>query len=562
MQHDRRLLAFAWFAALIILFFQLGSAPLTDVDEGAFSEATREMLARADFISPWLLDAPRFDKPVLIHWLQMLGFAAFGENAWGARLPSALAGLAWIGCIGGWAYLIARRLAPEAALSVYAWGVLVAATCLGIPAMSRAATADALLNALMAASLLFLWKGLTAMNLQAGGLAGHLAVREARASFRWAALLIGLGVLTKGPVAILVPAAASLLAALTMGRLGLWLRLSFDPIAWFIAAAVCLPWYWLQYEAQGSAFIEGFFGQHNLSRFTETMHGFSAGPLYYPAWMVIASLPWLPVVLKTLWAGAQQLRRSGPLRAPEVHMAWWVLAFVVVFFSFSATKLPHYGFYGLSGLLVLMALVLGGAAGRPEGLMRWASGFSGLCALGLGLSPLWLGDVAMRVDDPYYRVVLTEAARLLDESSWPLLLIALLAIDPIVLALWRPKQVPIREAWGAAWGAALCGVALYGLMVPTVMQALRGPILEAAQVLQNHSQPIGSEEALARSMTWRLAAPSLSFAAGQVIPKGDPKPGAWVVMHAKDLGRLTQETACREAHLVWEKTGIAVVACR
>jgi hypothetical protein len=292
------------------------------------------------------------------------------------------------------------------------------------------------------------------------------------------------------------------------------------------------------------------------------MHGFSAGPLYYPAWMVIASLPWLPVVLKTLWAGAQQLRRSGPLRAPEVHMAWWVLAFVVVFFSFSATKLPHYGFYGLSGLLVLMALVLGGAAGRPEGLMRWASGFSGLCALGLGLSPLWLGDVAMRVDDPYYRVVLTEAARLLDESSWPLLLIALLAIDPIVLALWRPKQVPIREAWGAAWGAALCGVALYGLMVPTVMQALRGPILEAAQVLQNHSQPIGSEEALARSMTWRLAAPSLSFAAGQVIPKGDPKPGAWVVMHAKDLGRLTQETACREAHLVWEKTGIAVVACR
>ncbi|MEY2777484.1 MAG: hypothetical protein RLY30_1582 [Pseudomonadota bacterium] len=562
MQHDRRLLAFAWFAALVILFFQLGSSPLTDVDEGAFSEATREMLARGDFISPWLLDAPRFDKPVLIHWLQMLGFAVFGENAWGARLPSAVAGLAWIGCMGGWAYLIARRLAPEAALNVYAWGVLVSATCLGVPAMSRAATADALLNALMAASLLMLWKGLAVVQADGRGLAGHTALREARASFRWAALFIGLGVLTKGPVAVMVPAAASLLAALSMQRIGLWLRLSLDPLAWLIAAAVSLPWYWLQFEAQGSAFIEGFFGQHNLSRFTETMHGFSAGPLYYPAWMLIASLPWLPVVVKTLWSGAQQLRHGGPLRASEAHMAWWVLGFVVVFFSFSATKLPHYGFYGLSGLLVLMALVLGGAAGKPEGLMRWAAGFSGLCAMGLGLSPFWLGEVALGVQDPYYRVVLMEAAHLLEDSSWPLLLIALLAIDPIVLALWRPRQLPIREAWGAAWGAALCGVALYGLMVPTVMQALRGPIVEAAQVLRNHSQPGSNEQALAHALTWRLAAPSLSFAAGQVIPKGEPKPGSWVVLHAKDLGRLSQETACRDSKLVWEKTGIAVVACR
>lgn len=551
MQHDRRLLAFAWFAALVILFFQLGSVPLTDVDEGAFSEATREMLARGDFISPWLLDAPRFDKPVLIHWLQMLGFAVFGENAWGARLPSAVAGLAWIGCIGGWAYLIARRLAPEAALGVYAWGVLVSATCLGVPAMSRAATADALLNALMAASLLFLWKGLCASEL-----------RAARGSFRWAALFIGLGVLTKGPVAILVPAAASLLAALSMQRFGLWLRLSFDPLAWLIAAVVSLPWYWLQYEAQGMAFIDGFFGQHNLSRFTETMHGFSAGPFYYPLWMLVASLPWLPVVLKTLWAGGQQLRSGGPLRAREVHMAWWVLAFVVVFFSFSATKLPHYGFYGLSGLLVLMALVLGGAAGKPEGLMRWAAGFSGLCAVGLGLSPFWLGDVALSVSDPYYQVVLKEAARQLEDSPWPLLVMAVLAIDPIVLALWRPRQLPIREAWGAAWGAALCGVALYGLLVPTIMQALRGPVVEAAQVLRNHSQSGGSEQALSHAITWRLAAPSLSFAAGQVIPKGDPKPGSWVVLHAKDLGKLTQETACRDARLVWEQTGIAVVWCQ
>jgi len=105
---DRLFVALAWAIALAVLFIQLGGSPLTDLDEGAFSEATREMLARGDFISPWLLDAARFDKPVLFHWAQMLGFWLLGQNSWGARLRSALAGLAWIGAIGGWAYCVTR----------------------------------------------------------------------------------------------------------------------------------------------------------------------------------------------------------------------------------------------------------------------------------------------------------------------------------------------------------------------------------------------------------------------------------------------------------------------
>ena len=32
------------------LFYSLGSIPLFDVDEGAFGEATREMLARGDYV--------------------------------------------------------------------------------------------------------------------------------------------------------------------------------------------------------------------------------------------------------------------------------------------------------------------------------------------------------------------------------------------------------------------------------------------------------------------------------------------------------------------------------
>ena len=46
---------------LLAFFLRLGAAPLFDVDEGAFSEATREMFARGDFLSTFLDGENRFD---------------------------------------------------------------------------------------------------------------------------------------------------------------------------------------------------------------------------------------------------------------------------------------------------------------------------------------------------------------------------------------------------------------------------------------------------------------------------------------------------------------------
>ena len=51
-------------ALLALALFQLGAAPLFDVDEGAFSEATREMLASGDWLHTTLNGEDRFDKPI------------------------------------------------------------------------------------------------------------------------------------------------------------------------------------------------------------------------------------------------------------------------------------------------------------------------------------------------------------------------------------------------------------------------------------------------------------------------------------------------------------------
>lgn len=574
---DRLFVALAWLTALAMLFIQLGSAPLTDLDEGAFSEASREMLARGDFISPWLLDAPRFDKPVLTHWAQMLGFEVLGLNAWGARLHSALAGLVWIGAIGGWAYLIAQRLSlgqpveSGAALRAYGWAVLISATCLGIPAMSRAATADALLNAWLAMSLLFIWKSL---------FADKSPSPAERKSFRWATVFIGLGLLTKGPIAILVPGAAALLASLLTRRSLRLLRLVADPWVWLVPLAIAGPWYVLQFQAQGMAFIEGFLGLHNLGRFTQTMHGFSAGPLYYPGWMLTASLPWLPLVVFTLWQGLR-LR----LRQTELVLCWSVLLFVVVFFSFSATKLPHYGFYGLSGLIVLMAILAAGS-GRPSGeshqieplagtrIQSIGFIFAALCAAGLALLPVWFATATTGVTDAYYAAVLADAAERFEDLIWAFGLMGVIVMagagltiavavkikaSPLAVGVggihtWLPLWLPI---WLVATTFA---IGLHGLVVPTIMKSLREPIREVATVIR--TMPVDGPHAPHRIITWRLTAPSLSFEAQRVIPAGAPAPGDWVVLHAKDLTALKRETACERAHLRFERLGIAMIVCR
>ena len=57
-------------ALWIGFFWLLGDSALYDLDEGAFTEATREMFENGNFIATYLNGEPRYDKPILIYWLQ------------------------------------------------------------------------------------------------------------------------------------------------------------------------------------------------------------------------------------------------------------------------------------------------------------------------------------------------------------------------------------------------------------------------------------------------------------------------------------------------------------
>ena len=235
----RRMPVFIGLLIFAIAGFWLGSSqqPLFDLDEGAFSEATLEMLRSGNFLTTTLDGAPRYDKPMLSYWLQALSVSVFGVNEFAFRLPSMIAATIWMWITFG--FVRERENEPEKA-----W-LAAASLALGlIPALiGHAATADAILNLLLAAAGLDLWR-----HLESGR----------RAPLLRAALWIGLGVLCKGPVAIVVPGLAGLIWALWERRLFIFLRSAFDWAAWLIVLAVVLPWGVACWLSDGGDFIRHF----------------------------------------------------------------------------------------------------------------------------------------------------------------------------------------------------------------------------------------------------------------------------------------------------------------
>jgi 4-amino-4-deoxy-L-arabinose transferase-like glycosyltransferase len=528
-----------WLIASFILLWGLGSVPLTDVDEGAFAEASREMLSRSDFISPWLFDAPRFDKPALIHWLQIAAMRIFGINAFAARLPSALAGLWWCWIVVRWTRE-ATKLTHAPAWSAQ-FALVIAVTSIALPVISRVSTADAVLNAYLSTTLYLLWRAL--MSDETGTSAS--VDTSLRKYTRYAAVFIGLGLLTKGPIAILVPAGASMFALIMRPSLyKKCMKIAFDPVAWLIILVLALPWYVLQYQAQGMPFITGFFGKHNLGRYTGTMLGFSGGFWYYPMWMLISILPWVPMLLRSLTNLVSQ--PSAILRHPALHFMWAIPLFVLLFFSFSSTKLPHYGFYGLSGLFVLMAITAGQAHQSRSNLLLdrvWL----GLLLLIFACTFLWAPKLASLTHDPYYYWVLQSAGAVF---VWQWAWMTFTATIGLV-ALLLPAKF---GAWRLSVGAIAIAVCVHLIFVPTVIAQLRNPIQQAAQQVAQVPSPV---------VSWRLSSPSLSFAAQRVIQQQEPKLGDTVVLYEKHHQALLKLLAGTQSEaklqIVWHIGGVEIV---
>ncbi|QTD44508.1 ArnT family glycosyltransferase [Ottowia testudinis] len=509
----------ALFALLLALplLAGLGSHPLIDVDEGAFSAATRELLASGDWGHTTLNGAPRFDKPILVYWLQAASVALLGLNEWALRLPSALC--TWAAALAAERFVGERHGAQSGRLTA-----LILVTAFGPWAMARAATADALLNLLLMLTALDLWR-----HLESG----------ARPPLRRAAAWAALGLLAKGPIALLVPGAALGLWALSR-RDGAALRRALgDPAAWLILIAIAAPWYLYALHRHGMDFIAGFILKHNVGRFTGPMEGHGGSLLYYVLIVPLLWLPWTP-----LW-----LRAARHWRAlwGDAQLRFWLCwaGFVIVFFSLSGTKLPHYSLYAGPGLLMLTAWAL--RQSTPGGALRGALwGALALLVLLLGALPWLLQSGAVPIGDALYAALLRGAPTpwaVLAMGAALLVLVALLAAAPgrgLASCAFAPRFA--TAAWLVALGHGW-------VVVPWLGEALQGPIQRTALA----ARALGSDAAVVQ---WNTHWPSVGVYLQRAVPPRAPQPGELAITRTDRLQRLQPPP---NVTLLRQENGVALV---
>ncbi len=503
--------SFAYAVLLLLpLLLGLGAAPLFDVDEGAFSQATRELLSSGDWLHTTLNGEARFDKPIGVYWLQALSVWVFGLNEFALRLPSALSG--WI-----LALACAQFTAQRMGLLAGAAAGVILVSAAGFQLIFRAATADALLNLLIVLTALDVWRF-----VETGG----------RMPLRRAYLWVGLGLLVKGPVAILVPAATFVLWCIASKR---WDRLRAsvsDPSAWALLLAVAAPWYIYALNRHGMAFVDGFFLRHNLQRFSGVLEGHSGSLLYYVLALPVLSMPWTPLVVAAMAQCPQWWRDS----LGRYLMVW--AAFVLVFFSLSGTKLPHYMLYGFAPLAVLAAYLLSRSSQTLRG-WSWAGLF--LWIAFMAALPVWVVQHAHRIEDLFYRSLLLHAP----SPPWAL------AVGLTCLLLVA-AAVPLRPKF-AIWRQLSAGVLISAFtafqVLPWWAQALQGPVREAALALREHAPG-------AKVVQWQLNLPSFGVYFQGMVARRMPNSGEWTLTRRD---RLTAAQAAVMGPVFFEERGLVLL---
>jgi len=345
----------------------LGHAPIERA-EIYFLDGARSMVERGDWLVPYYRGQPFFDKPALTYWLMAAAFGTFGMTPGVARLVPVAAAL---GVLGSTVWLGVLLFGRRAALC----GAVVLATSLAFAVFGRVAMSDMLLT---------MWSTL----------AVALAVRASqRASgFSVAALgaVLGLGFLTKGPVAVLFPGfALLLLIAQSRNRLASLVRPTWLLAAIALGLLCSFTWFGLVYLRLGSGPLQYFFLRENLERFAGETYDSGRSPFFYFVTYLAEGLPWslfLPLAIRRWWRG------EGPDRPAQGFLLIWV-GLMLLPLSLSRGKIDYYLLPLYPPLSLLIGrLFAGGGFDRFERL--WARAALLLLASVFGLLPSARGAIA------------------------------------------------------------------------------------------------------------------------------------------------------------------------
>jgi 4-amino-4-deoxy-L-arabinose transferase-like glycosyltransferase len=453
----------------LTFFAGLGGPAIADSDEGFYAETAREMIARGDWITPYFNNETRFQKPILFYWLIAGTYTAAGVSEAAARFWAAMSGVGVVLVTFG-----AGRRWYGGGVGFVAGAII--ATSFGAFNMARQALPDLPLAFFMTLATWAAFEAVQVARPAPGDTApGAAPTRSSRRGWLIvAAAAMALGLLTKGPVAVVLPL-ATVLALVWLERRGrpgapsLPLPIADLAVAASVFLVIAVPWFLAVTLVHGVEYLFRFFVGENVERFATARYNEPRSVFFYIPVILGGFMPWTPFLflwIKPLW---RVIRRQRVLSAAEIRIALWALV-PFVFYSVSIGKQPRYVLPCLAPLAILLAASLWRYL-RPEKLGDglWTT----LCLAASG-SMMFVGASVLRAKPmlaaadpawspagPYLMIACGAAAAAASLALPPRVALSgitgaaaatLLALQASVFSLGRPEPVEVIGAAVRAQG--------------------------------------------------------------------------------------------------------------
>lgn len=322
-------------SCIVIYLIGIFAIPLMDIDASQYASISREMLERNSFLQIYDQGQNYLDKPPLLFWLSAFSMQILGVYDWAYRLPSMIVLLAGIYAT----YQFAKIYYGDAVGKLSA---MVLATSQAVFLISHDVRTDTML---MGWVMLSIWQ---------------LAVwfkQQRWLNFILAFVFIGCGMMTKGPIALMVPGlafASHFLFQRNWKQFFRWEYLAGIFIIAIILLPMCMGLY-QQYDLQPGKLINGrpiesglrfYFWTQSFGRYTgENYYREMSHFTFLLENMFWSFLPWifffLPALLFAIKALVkQQLRITN--EQEFITTGGFLLTYLIL--ARSQAQLPHYIF--------------------------------------------------------------------------------------------------------------------------------------------------------------------------------------------------------------------------
>lgn len=336
----------------LVFFPLLGSYPLLGQWETHYGRVAMEMVANKNGIFGWFLDPiylgnyDFWSKPIFCFWMVIPFYMILGPTEWATRLPFAINGIIGIVLV----YYIFNRFYNNKARAIVTSVILIFTPYYYL--ITKQFMWDITMVVFFFVCVMFIYIGMRDND---------------KKLLRWAYAAAGIVMLTKGLLAIVLPA----------GIFFIWMLVSTDYSKvegkgcvksiflqyWdfikrsrlfeglLIFLAVSAWWYIYMYAKHGTPFLKEFFIENHFGRM-EGLIDKPDGPFEYYVWqMALGAFPWAVFFIPALYF--MGLNKSQRKEESFIAVCFF---FIFLFFTLSATKFPHYIFPAMPFFAAIVAL--------------------------------------------------------------------------------------------------------------------------------------------------------------------------------------------------------------